>query len=257
VHRLLTALIALLLAANLAVLATGAADDDGAGGGADGSGIPASLPEDPTVHIVLPEGQAEISGDVGTLKGQVERPPALSTPFAVEVAERGGGGATIQGAIIDGKRSAIVWGAPSPMALSGEGGALLLGPVGLTVGESIRWYVDGRVHGFRPGTYRIDSPVAVGTGALASPRDTVVFDADDQTTLSTNGGAFVTIAPRPLELEGPGDLTMAGTLSVRTTDGTRSAVEVRFGPGAYLADLSPIPTGWRVRAVVNGPVHFG
>jgi hypothetical protein len=97
----------------------------------------------------------------------------------------------------------------------------------------------------------------VGTGALASPRDTVVFDADDQTTLSTNGGAFVTIAPRPLELEGPGDLTMAGTLSVRTTDGTRSAVEVRFGPGAYLADLSPIPTGWRVRAVVNGPVHFG
>lgn len=253
-HRLLAGLIALVLAGNAAVLATGAAEDEPDRQG--GPGAPAPLPDDPRTEIVLPEGQAEITGELGTLRGQVERPPTVRTPFRVEVAERGGGGATIQGAIVDGSRATIVWGAPSPMAVSGEGGGLELGPVGLTLGGVIRWYIDGSVHGFVPGTYRIDSPVAVGAGALASPRDSVEFTADDQTTLSTRGGAFVAAASRELDLEGPGQLTIAGTLTVRTNEGSRSAVEVQFGPGAYVAHLAPIATGWRLRAVVNGPLDF-
>lgn len=250
-HRLLAVLIVALLAADVTVLATGAADPDEPAredrASPRGGGV--------VVNEVPPEGQAEITGDLSTLQATAERLAPIPTPVVIDVPQRGQGGATVEGAVVDGERVSIVWGAPSPLRLSGDGGGVVLGPATVTAGSQVVWYLDGAVHGFRPGRYRIDSPVAVGSAALASPRDSVTFEADDRTTLSTRGGAFVAGDPRPLHVEGPGELTARGTFDVVTMNGLRTAVELRFGPGAFVVDLTPAPVGWEATMVVNGPIQ--
>lgn len=249
-HRLLALSIVAVLGLGLAALVSGAAEPPPA--------VPSGGEEPSAGSItgasVLGPDQVEATGRLTSLRAVAERSGDIPTPFAVDVPERGRGGATITAAIVDGQRAAIVWGAPSPLRVSGAGGALLPGRAVVHAGVDLRWELDHAVHGFRPGTYRIDSPVAVGTSALATPRDSVEFVADDRTTLTTNDGAFVSMSPRPIRLEGPGELAIEGELEVRTAAGTTTPAALGFGPGSYVVELLPVAGAWGLELVATGPV---
>lgn len=195
--------------------------------------------------VVLPEGQAEVSGTLTGFIADDANGPPLSLPIEIPT-----GGATIEGAIVDGERSTIVWDGGRPFELSGSGG-IDLGPTHVELGVgALFWPLDG-IRVLAPGEYRIDTPVAVGSGGLARPRDTVTFTATDDTTLETRGGATVVRPRQQLHLEGPGSFTATGTFTVKTRDGTRSATTMRFGPGPFLVDLAPDGS---FTAVFNGPL---
>jgi hypothetical protein len=195
--------------------------------------------------VVLPEGQAEVSGTVTSFTADDANGPPLSLPIQIDH-----GGATIEGAMVDGERSTIVWDGGRPFVLSGDG-SIDLGPthVAGAVG-ALFWPIDG-LRVLAPGEYRIDTPVAVGSGGLAHPRDSVTFTATEETTLDTNGGATVLRGPQPLHLEGPGSFAAEGTFTIKTREGTRTATALHFGPGSFVVDLT---ADGALTAVFNGPL---
>lgn len=197
-----------------------------------------------TSHEVLPEGQAEVSG---TVDGFVAD-DAVGAPLAMPVdIERGG--ATIEGALVDGERSAIVWDGGRPFRLAGDG-AIDLGPAHVELGMgAIFWSIDG-LRILTPGSYELDTPVAVGAGGLARPRDTVAFDATDDTTIDTTGGAVVG-RPLPIRLEGPGSVRLEGRFTITTRDGVVRATHLEFGPGPFVLEVARDQT---FTAVFNGPL---
>ena len=202
--------------------------------------------------IVPGSGQAFVTGDVTRLvadDAQVAEP--LSTPFTIAAVERGTGSATIDKALVGGRRTTISWGTGTPLPITGAGG-LELGPVHLEVdasGVSVR--LDG-TWAFRPGTYRAGAPVAVGTGGIAASRDSVEFTADRQTVLTARGGVAVRRDPRRVELKGPGRLAISGRLQVQTPEATRPAATVTFGPGPFTVNLVPGGGRLTIDSVLQG-----
>jgi hypothetical protein len=195
--------------------------------------------------VVLPEGQAEVRGTVDGFKADDATGPALSVPLEIEH-----GGATIEDALIEGRRSTIVWDGGRPLRLRGSG-AIDLGPTHVEMGVgALLWPIDG-VRALAPGTYRIDTPVAVGSGGLARPRDTVDFTADDSTTIDTTGGANVIRGLDALHLEGPGSITLDGSFTIETREGTVTRSHLTFGPGSFVFDLRRDRT---FTATFNGPL---
>jgi hypothetical protein len=179
---------------------------------------------------VLPEGQAEVSGTVTSFSADDASGPPLSVPLEIPA-----GGATIEGAIVDGHRSTIVWDGGRPFRLGGSGG-IDLGPTHVEMGVgAIFWPMDG-IRIVQPGDYRIDTPVAVGAGGLAHPQDAVAFTADGDTTIETRG-ATVLRGIDALHLEGPGSFRAEGTFRVRTRDGTVTRTHLEFGPGPFVFDM--------------------
>src|SRR5687767_1403811 len=172
-------------------------------------------------EVVLPEGQAEVSG---TIDGFVAD-DASGAPLAMPV-ELPSGRATIEGALVGGERSTIVWDGGRPFRLSGSG-AIDLGPTHVELGMgAVFWTIDG-LRILTPGDYRIDTPVAVGSGGLARPRDTVEFTADEETTIDTTGVGHVGRG-LPVHLEGPGSFRADGHFRVRTRAGTADATHLEF-----------------------------
>jgi len=196
-----------------------------------------------TEREVLPEGQAEVSGTIdGFTADEAVGLDRLAMPIEIET-----GRATIEGAIVDGERAAIVWDGGRPFRLSGDG-AIDLGPTHVEMGVgSVFWSIDG-LRILVPGSYRLDTPVAVGAGGLARPRDTVEFTADEETTIDTTGGSAVQRG-LPVHLEGPGTFSADGRFSVRTRDGTVEATHLEFGPGPFVVDVAADGT---FTAVFNG-----
>lgn len=194
---------------------------------------------------VLPEGQAEVTGHVdGFVADDAEGAP-LSMPIEVEAGRK----ATIEGAVVDGQRSAIVWDGGRPLRLSGSG-SLDLGPTHVELGAgAVSWSLTG-LRVLTPGDYRIDTPVAVGSDGLAHPRDTVSFTATEETTIDTSEAAVVGRG-LSLHLEGPGSFRADGTFSVRTRDATVTATHLEFGPGPFVVDVAEDGT---FTAVGNGPL---
>jgi hypothetical protein len=181
--------------------------------------------------VVLPNGQAEVHGSLTGLVADDANGPPLSIPLDLEH-----GGATIEGAIVDGKRTTIVWDGGRPLRLRGSG-SIDLGPTHVELGVgALFWPIDG-IRVLSPGTYRIETPVAVGSGGLAHPEDAVSFTADGDTTIDTNGNATVVRGMAPLHLEGPGSVTLEGTFTVTTRDGSVTRHHLAFGPGPFILDL--------------------
>lgn len=181
--------------------------------------------------VVLPEGQAKVTGSLTGFVADDANGPPLSIPLDI-----GTGGATIEGALIDGRRTTIVWDGGRPFRLRGDG-SIDLGPTRVELGVgALFWPIDG-VRVLAPGSYRIETPVAVGTGGLARPADSVAFTADGETTLETRGGATVIRGVAPLHLEGPGSVHAHGVFQIRTRDGTVTRNHLEFGPGAFVLDL--------------------
>ena len=188
---------------------------------------------DTVIHetVVPPEGQAEVHGTLTGFVADDANGPPLSVPLELEH-----GGATIEGAIVDGKRTTIVWDGGRPFRLRGSG-TIDLGPTHVELGVgALFWPIDG-IRVLSPGSYSIETPVAVGSGGLARPADAVSFTADGDTTIDTSGNATVVRGITPLHLEGPGSVKLDGSFTITTRSGTVTARHLDFGPGSFLLDL--------------------
>ncbi|HEX2193167.1 MAG TPA: hypothetical protein VHH09_08230 [Acidimicrobiales bacterium] len=236
-RRLIVLLTAVLLAA-------GACGDDSAGGSGGGDAV------------VPGPGQTFVTGAIERFQAEdAVAPTPLGTPFTLSALERGAGGATIENALVGGRRSTISWGTGTPLPISG-GGGLDLGPVAVEVDAGgVTWRLDGAARTFVPGAYRAGAPVAVGSAGLAAPREAVDFQAGPDTVFSSHGGVVARLDRRPVQLEGPGKISVSGRLEVRTAKGVRAATTVNFGPGPFTATLSPTASGYTIESVLQGPVN--
>jgi len=204
--------------------------------------------------LVPGPGQEFVTGDVAHFvadDAQVSAP--LASPFTLTAAERGEASATIENALVNGQRSTISWPSGTPLPITGTGG-LDLGAVHVDVDPAgVTWNLDGAVRTFVPGDYEAGASVAVGTGGIATPRESVDFRADERTVLTSHGGVTVHVDLQTLELTGPGKISVSGTLKVQTPGSTRQSAAVTFGPGPFKVTLTPGGnTGVRVNAVLQG-----
>ena len=205
-----------------------------------------------TTYVPGP-GQLFVTGDVSRLVAEDALiKESFNSPFTLTAVERGAGNATISNALVGGKRSTISWATGTPLPITGSGG-LEVGPVHVEVdargGLSIS--LDGAARPFRPGSYRANAPVAVGSGGIAASRDGVDFTADTQTTLTTRG-VVVRRDPARVELEGPGKVSVSGRLQVQTPEGKRPAGTVTFGPGPFQITLQPRGDRVTIESLLQG-----
>ncbi len=206
--------------------------------------------------LVPGAGQEFVTGDVAHfLADDAQSSQPLASPFTLSATERGAASATIQDALVDGTRTTISWPSGTPLPITGTGG-LELGPIHVDVNLSgITWAIDGAGRTFVPGTYDAGASVAVGTGGIATPRESVSFRADERTVLTSQGGVTVHVDSPGIELTGPGKVSVSGSLKVQSSDSTRQAAAVTFGPGPFKVTLtSGGNTGLRVNAVLQGRV---
>jgi len=203
--------------------------------------------------LVPGPGQEFVTGDVAHFvadDAQWGRP--LASPFTLTAVERGTADATIENALVGGTRTTISWPSGTPLPITGTGG-LELGPVHVDVDAGgVTWALDGGARTFVPGDYQASASVAVGTGGIATPRDSVSFRADAQTVLTSRGGVVVHVDPQSLELTGPGRISVSGALQVQSPSSTRRASTVTFGPGPFKITITPGGSGPTLNAVLQG-----
>ncbi len=203
-------------------------------------------------------GATEVTGVVTAmhLELAVPEPRTVAAPFTI-TAERGfGNGGTVTGARVDGTPATIEWDAGRPFVVS-RGAALVLDPVRVDLTpEGIRLNLADAVHRFESGTYHLDTPVAVGSSGVASPRESVVFDADDATRFELRGDAALLLPGRGARrLRGPGTLHLEGTLELRDRSGTRAVTRLDASEGPFEVTLTPVDAGgWRLDARVGGEI---
>jgi hypothetical protein len=181
--------------------------------------------------VVLPVGQAEVSGTFTRLEATGANGPAVPLPITVT-----SGTAVIDGALLEGERAVIAWEGGRPLHLDGSGG-IDLGPTAIRYeGGTATWPLDDGVRILLPGDYVLEAPTAVGSEGLAAPRDRVAFRADEETSIETAG--WTVSAPMPsLHLDGPGGVILEGDLVVRTRDGERHATRLALAEGPYVVDV--------------------
>jgi hypothetical protein len=205
--------------------------------------------------IVPGPGQVEVHGALAAalIAGAVLEPRNVPTPLTI-TSERGfGNGGELTTVEVDGNPSTIVWDGGRPLTLS-SGGALLLDPVDLVLAPAgLQALLGGGNHALVPGTYRLDTPVAVGQEGVATPRDAVTFDAVEGSLLEARGDASVTFAPdAPRRFVGPGKVLLTGTFEITDDDGTRAATSLASEVSAYDLTFTPDGAGgWTVDGVVE------
>lgn len=184
-------------------------------------------------QVVAPErptpgersGQIEVTGTLTSLRlhGAALDPRSMPTPLTI-TSERGfGNGATLTRVGVDGTESSIVWDGGRPFVLAGDGG-LIADPVVVDlVPEGLRFLLGGSTHRLVPGGYQLDTPVAIGTSGVATPRDSVAFTATDDTRLEGRGDAALVVGlSQPQRLRGPGRVEIEGALELTDATGVRS-----------------------------------
>jgi hypothetical protein len=233
---------------------TGADDNGGVIAGGPASSAP------PTAPAPAPT-QVTVTGTVTALHVEGAVLPPLALPLTITTPERGGGsGATIKGITVDGKPSGIEWDAGLSLKLNGDGGTLLLAPVNVDADADNVFISFGTApHGFSPGSYRVDTPVAVGTGGLATPMTSVTFVATDASTVAFRGNASTTLTPRDLSIQGPGKVVLAGDLTVVHADGsTAKAAMITLEAGPFQLAITPVTGGYTLQqATLQGVIQMG
>ena len=205
------------------------------------------------------EGQVFVGGTVtgAHLEGAVLS--TLPTPLSISTPQRGeGSGATVSGIQVNGKPSSVEWDAGRPLELSGKGGSLLLAPVVLDIGGgAARVTLDGQPHGFTPGTYTINTPVAVATGGLGQPADRVTFTATPDSRVVFRGNASTALPDGAVQVSGQGKVSLEGAPSVTHPDRSVSTgSSVTLDSGTYQITFTPDGNGgYAVQATLSGPVH--
>lgn len=222
--------------------------------GPDGAvGTSTTLPE----AAVPGPGQVRVRGTVSAvhLEGAVLDPRRVPTPLTI-VSDRGfGNGGELTGVVVDGKPSTVVWDGGRPFALV-TGGAIVLGPVVADLApDGLHLVLGGGAHELMPGTYRLDTPVAVGSSGIATPRDNVVFEATTRSLFEAHGDAGIVLGPdAPRHLVGPGRVVLAGALELTDAAGTRAASGLSVDQAAFDLTLTPDGVGgWRIAGLVDEP----
>jgi hypothetical protein len=171
------------------------------------------------------------------------------------VSDRGfGNGGEITGVTVEGTAKTIVWDGGRPFVLT-SGGQLVLDPVPVDLTpEGLRLALSDAVHAFTPGTYQLDTPVAVGASGVAEARDAVTFESTADSRFEPRGDAALVLpASAPRRLVGPGTVHLEGTLELTDATGTRAVVTLDMATGAYDVALTPSPEGgWTVTATLQG-----
>jgi len=183
-------------------------------------------------------------------------PAVVPTPLTI-TADRGfGNGAELTAVDVGGARSTIVWDGGRPFVLS-SGGALVLGPSTFDlVPEGIRVGLGGGTHHFTPGTYHLDTPVAVGSRGVARSLEAVTFDTYTGSTLTATGDAALLLAPTGARrFVGEGTVHLEGALTVTAGSSTRpvTAVDAKAGH-AEITLTRAADGGWRIAATLEGEV---
>jgi hypothetical protein len=204
-----------------------------------------------------PSQPAEVHGTVTAvlIADALIEPREVPTPLTV-TSERGfGNGGEVTSVEVDGEPTTIVWDGGRPFSLT-SGGALRLDPVSVVlVPTGLLVGLGGGNHTIVPGTYQLDTPVAVGREGVATPHDTVTFTAGEASLLEARGDASIIFGPdAPRRFVGPGTVLLSGTFEVTDDDGTRSETAIATGVDAF--DLTFTPDGeggWTVDGVVALP----
>jgi hypothetical protein len=265
--RLFLAMIAVLaLAVGVTVVVYDQLDVGGDGGDQVVSGPGGSGGEDDPVigegaapDLVPGPGQVFVRGTVTTvlIADAVLEPREMPVPLTIS-SERGfGNGGEVTSAQVDGEPSTIVWDGGTPFVLS-SGGSLLLDPVDLALVDGGLQAVLGRGnHALTPGTYQLDTSVAVGTEGVATPRDSVTFDAVEGTLFEARGDASILFGPdAPRRFVGPGTVLLAGTLEITDPDGTRTEESLVTQVAAFDLTFTPDGAGgWTVEGIVDQPAQ--
>jgi hypothetical protein len=201
-------------------------------------------------------GQVFVKGTVTKLTAEGAQAPAVAAPFTLAAVDRGVGKATIENALVDGKRTSIAWGGGTPLPITGDGGTIDLAGSKVEVDGTgaATWTVDGAPRALKPGAYRAGASVAVGVGGLATPRDAVAFTADARTVITSRGGVVLKVAAAHLELAGPGKVSATGQLQIRDQSSRTAAAGFQFGEGPYTVKLNPAAGGLELDAVLQGPL---
>jgi hypothetical protein len=225
---------------------------------------PTAKPTGTTLPSILPsENQVVVVGVVASAHLESALVEPLLVPLTINTPERGGtASGTITGVTIDGEESSIHWDAGTPLAL-GAGGT---DPVGSVAPSAITFdadasnmvvgFKDDQPQGITPGRYTISSPVAVSAGAgLASPRDSVTFDATPSATVTFTGGAAATFPTKALALKGPGKVVLTGSLTVVKPDKSQTTVSsITLDNGPFTITFTPDVGGLRIQATLQGAV---
>jgi hypothetical protein len=122
--------------------------------------------------------------------------------------------------------------------------------------DGLQLVLGGGAHALAPGAHQLDTPVAVGSAGIATPRDSVSFEAVEGSLLEARGDASLLLrATGPWRLVGPGRVVLGGALELTTAAGTTSRDRVEAGEGAYDLTFTPAgPGAWAVEGVVTHPL---
>lgn len=246
--------LAIAVVAGLTVLAYDTLDVGG-----DGGDQVVSAPEGGstvTTGDVRRADEVRVTGAVTTvlIDGAVLQPREVPTPLVVTSEQGFGNGGDLTTVQVAGEDSTIVWDGGRPFSLT-SGGALVLDPVDLAlVPGGLKLVLGGGNHAFSPGTYQLDTPVAVGPAGLATARDAVRFDAEQGSLFEARGDASLLFAPdAPRRFIGPGRVILGGALEVTEGDDTRAETGLMTADVAAF-DLTFTPDGaggWTVDGLVD------
>jgi hypothetical protein len=178
-------------------------------------------------------------------------------PIVVSTPSRGeGSGGTFQNVQVDGKTTEIEWDAGQPLRVGSDSGFLVTGPVTIDADPTNTVIAFGnQPHGFAPGTYKINSSVAVGSGGLGKAVDGVTFTATDGSSVAFRGDASATMPTVNLESRGTGKVVVQGDLTVLRPDGSQTKVKsVALPSGPFDVTITPGSIGFTVKATLQGDV---
>ena len=175
------------------------------------------------------DGVLRIEGQVTAvhLEGAVLDPPEVPTPLTLESGRGFGNGGELTGVTVEGRASAIVWDGGRPFVLT-SGPGLVPDPTTVDlVDGALRVSLGGGAHALEPGTYRLDTPVAVGAQGVATPRDSVTFVAGEEAQLEADGDTALVLATTEGQgFTGPGNVHLEGDLLVDQEEGVQEATSL-------------------------------
>jgi len=206
--------------------------------------------------VVPAAGQVFVTGSVSRVELDDAQGGRLVTPFTLVTAGPATGAATIEDALVAGKRTTIVWNGGSPLPLVGDGGVELDSADLVADDDGFRWLLgDGTVRALQPGRYRASAPVALGSTGLAQPADSVSFDADSTTSIVIQGEVTAKTPAQDQRFTGPGRAQATGALKITTAEGSQDANLIELSDGPYEVSLRESGSGYELDAVLQGPLQ--